>query len=126
MTVLTELSASVAGNIFDAQDANEVQFLKPIQRIHPTSKSPESSSIPSGKNILISRNVKSVYILPVSPDEGRVAVVTNARWDAVDAEIATDERNSSGRQSRVVLTPQGWRQVRGKQNFSLTTVTNKS
>ncbi|WP_291848718.1 hypothetical protein [Bradyrhizobium sp.] len=26
--------------------------------------------------------------LPVSPDEtGRIAIVTNARWDAVDAEV---------------------------------------
>jgi hypothetical protein len=24
--------------------------------------------------------------------EGRVAIVTNARWDAVDADCATDER----------------------------------
>jgi hypothetical protein len=35
---------------------------------------------------------------PVSPDErGGSRVVTNARWDAVDAKVATDERDSSGR-----------------------------
>ena len=35
---------------------------------------------------------------PVSPDErGGSRVVTNARWDAVDAKVATEERDSSGR-----------------------------
>jgi hypothetical protein len=43
--------------------------------------------------------------------EGRVAIVTNARWDAVDAEAATDERGRCGRRNRVVLTPRCWRQV---------------
>ncbi|MFB9265433.1 hypothetical protein ACFFWD_20140 [Bradyrhizobium erythrophlei] len=28
---------------------------------------------------------------PVSRDEGRLAIVTNVVWDAVDAECATDE-----------------------------------
>jgi hypothetical protein len=42
----------------------------------------------------------------VSPDErGGSRVVTNVRWDAVDAKVATDERGSSGRRSRVVLAP---------------------
>jgi hypothetical protein len=44
-------------------------------------------------------------IWSVSPDERGLAIVTNARWDAMDAKAATDERGSSGRQSRVVLTP---------------------
>ncbi len=38
--------------------------------------------------------------------EGRLAIVTNVRWDAVDARAATDERGSNVRQSRVVLTPE--------------------
>ena len=43
---------------------------------------------------------------PVSPDErGGSRVVTNVRWDAVDAKVATDERDSSGRRRRVVLAP---------------------
>src|SRR3984893_1569061 len=33
------------------------------------------------------------------------------RWDAVDAGAAADERGSSGRRSRVVLTPRRWRQA---------------
>ena len=28
---------------------------------------------------------------PVSPNEGRLAIVTNVRWDAVDAKCAQDE-----------------------------------
>jgi hypothetical protein len=47
----------------------------------------------------------------VSPTEGRLAIVTNARWDAVDAKAATDERGRCGRRSRVVLAPRCWRQV---------------
>jgi hypothetical protein len=44
------------------------------------------------KNILIFRNLKSVYIhdRPAS-QEGRFAVVTSVRRDAVDAEGASDE-----------------------------------
>ena len=30
----------------------------------------------------------------------------NARWDAVDAIVATDERDLSGRRRRVVLAPE--------------------
>jgi hypothetical protein len=37
----------------------------------------------------------------------------NARWDAVDAKLATDEREPSGRRRRVVPAPGSWRQVRG-------------
>ena len=45
------------------------------------------------------------------PNEGRVAIVTNAAWDAVDANVPTDERHNCGRRSRVVLTPRRWRQA---------------
>jgi hypothetical protein len=31
----------------------------------------------------------------VSPNEGRLAIVTNVRWDAVDADVTTDERDFS-------------------------------
>ena len=44
----------------------------------------------------------------------------------MDAKVATDERDSSGRRSRVVLTPRCWRQVREKQNFSGATVARKA
>jgi hypothetical protein len=36
-------------------------------------------------------------VCPSHPIEGRFAVVTNAVWDAVDAERATDEGTRSGR-----------------------------
>ena len=67
---------------------------------------------PTGKSILIFRNqVKpenqkysafavgqiNATSLPVSPDERGVAHVTNARWDAVDAWLAQDERRPRGR-----------------------------
>jgi hypothetical protein len=49
-------------------------------------------SIPCVKNILIFRNNKSwVYSARPVPLEGRIAIVTDAGWDAVDAEDASDE-----------------------------------
>ena len=44
--------------------------------------------------------------------EGRLAIVTNVGWDAMDAGSATDERVVCGRRSRVVLAPRSRRQVR--------------
>ncbi len=49
----------------------------------------------------------------VSPKKRGVAQ-RHERWDAVDAEAATDERGRCGRRSRVVLAPRCWRQVGGK------------
>src|SRR5947209_846883 len=47
------------------------------------------------------------------PIEGRLAIVTNAGRDAVDADGAFDEQLQSGRRSRVVLMPRRWHQVGG-------------
>jgi hypothetical protein len=64
-----------------------------------TSKSPKTLSSPPTKNIPLNLSGKST--LParsVSPDErGRIAIVTNARWDAVDVTAANDERRHRGR-----------------------------
>ena len=49
------------------------------------------------------------------PLEGRIAIVTNAGRDAVDADSAFDEWRERGRRSRVVLTPRRWRSSRWKQ-----------
>jgi hypothetical protein len=52
------------------------------------------------------------------PMQGRIAIVTNAGRNAVDAGCAFDERRlARGRRSRVVLTPRRWRQV-GERNFT--------
>jgi len=40
---------------------------------------------------------------------GALANVTNARWDAVDADGATDVRAGGVRRSRVVRAPRCWR-----------------
>jgi hypothetical protein len=48
-------------------------------------------SIPICKNILIFRNPNQVYIHRVHPTEGRIAIVTDAGLDAVDADSALDE-----------------------------------
>jgi hypothetical protein len=52
----------------------------------------KSLSRPSRKNIPLNLSGKSVLFLRASHGrEGRVAIVTNVRWDAVDAEGAQDE-----------------------------------
>src|SRR4030095_3547370 len=47
-----------------------------------------------------------------SRQEGRIAIVTNARRDVMDARGAQDEGARRVRRSRVVLTPRCWRQMR--------------
>ena len=54
---------------------------------------------------------------PVSPDKRGVAHVTNARWDAVDAMRALDERVCGVRRRRVVLTSRCWRQRTWRQQL---------
>ena len=56
--------------------------------------------------------------------EGRIAIVTDAGRNAMDADGAADDGAKSGRRSRVVLTPRRRRQVLEKQ-FTRATVTNK-
>ncbi len=51
---------------------------------------------------------------PSRPNRGALRNVINAGRDAVDAGGAKDEGAFRGRRSRVVLTPQGRRQVREK------------
>ena len=64
------------------------------------------------KNISVYQKCKSGYrFARLTRQEGRIAIVTNARWDAVDAKAATDERGFGVRQKRVVPTPRCWRQV---------------
>jgi hypothetical protein len=59
----------------------------------PDGQITQNLSSPLAKNISLSASGKSVVSLRAShPNEGRIAIVTNARWDAVDAEAATDER----------------------------------
>src|SRR2546430_14546529 len=45
------------------------------------------------------------------PKEGRLAIVTNAGRDAMDAAARETNADCCGRRSRVVLTPRCWRQV---------------
>jgi hypothetical protein len=58
------------------------------------------------------RRANHLYTLaPSRPTQGRLAIVTDAGRDAVDAGALSDERRGRGRRSRVVLTPRRWRQV---------------
>jgi hypothetical protein len=59
----------------------------------PDGQITQNLSSPLQKNISLPPSGKSVVSLRAShPNEGRIAIVTNVRWDAVDAEAATDER----------------------------------
>jgi len=70
-------------------------------------------SSPFAKNILLSFRAKSpAYSVLSRPTEGRLAIVTDAGRDAVDAKALLTNGARSGRRSRVVLTPRCWRQVR--------------
>src|SRR3954464_10595158 len=57
------------------------------------------------------------------PPKGRIAIVTDAGRDAMDADGAADEQRQGGRGTRVVLTPRRWRQACGDKPEA--TVTNK-
>src|SRR5260370_33281534 len=78
-----------------------------------TGKSGVGLSSPAGKNIPLRDLPKSTLELPPSrPTEGRLAIVTDAGRDAVDARRRERRtRVPRGRRSRVVLTPRRWRQV---------------
>jgi hypothetical protein len=65
---------------------------QPDGQITSTSCDPELST-PAAKNIPLHYSRKSVaYSACPTRHEGRIAIVTNARWDAVDARAAQDER----------------------------------
>jgi hypothetical protein len=42
------------------------------------------------------------------PPEGRLAIATNAGWNAMDVRVLQGVRHNRGRQRRVVLIPLGW------------------
>ena len=67
-------------------------------------------SSPGAKNFSFRASPKSVaYPSPSCLPEGRFAIVTDVRRDAVDADALADEERDGGRRSRVVLTPRRWR-----------------
>ena len=69
-------------------------------------------SSPARKNIALNPSGKSILELrQPTPSEGRIMIVTNVGWAAVDATVPRDERRSSVRRNRVVLAPRCWRQA---------------
>ena len=58
-----------------------------------------------------------------SRQERRIAIVTNARRDVMDARGAQDEGARRVRRSRVVLTPRCWRQIRRSKLLRMTVAT---
>jgi hypothetical protein len=86
--------------------------------LRPTGKSGAYLSSLFRKNIPVHFSPKSpAYASPSRPTEGRLAIVTDAGRDAMDADGADNERRRGGRRSRVVLTPRRWRQA-GESDFT--------
>jgi hypothetical protein len=80
-----------------ASRASEILRPRPRQN-NPTGKSPKVCKVYLEKIFWFSEITNQSIFAPVSPDErGGSRVVMNARWDAVDARVPTDERGSSGR-----------------------------
>jgi hypothetical protein len=68
-----------------------------------------------------------MFLFCSSPEiEGRIAIVTDAGWNAVDVEVPFDERWARVRRNRVVLAPQkSGAQVQAKlTSFARATVAN--
>ena len=73
----------------------------------------EFLSSPAAKNILLPFFGNMCFALDIPPcQEGRLAIVTNVGWDAVDATERETSARGCGRRSRVVLAPRSRRQVR--------------
>jgi len=71
-------------------------------------------SSPLSKNFSLYRLVEtSLEPAPSDPPEGRIAIVTDAGSDAMDAGGALTKALRRGRRSRVVLMPRRWHQVGG-------------
>jgi hypothetical protein len=63
------------------------------------------------KNISLPRLVETALLIPLSrPTEGRIAIVTDAGWDAVDAAASGAQRDGRA----------GWRKARERSNGELT------
>ena len=72
-------------------------------------------SRPGIKNISLNAPGKSALLVrPSHPKRGALRTSRHARWDAVDAGLAKDERKVSRTARRVVLAPRCWCQVPGK------------
>jgi hypothetical protein len=84
----------------------------------PPGKSPKACPVPVSKIFCFSPEANQLPIVVVlSREEGRWPSSRTLGQDAVDAGLVVarfvraDERRGGVRRSRVVLTPQGWRQV---------------
>jgi len=65
-----------------------------VRQIGPTGKSAKTCPAPAKKIFRLTRRANQRYLLaPSHPMRGALRNVTNARWDAVDAKGATDERS---------------------------------
>ena len=65
-----------------------------VRQNNSTGKSPKVCPAISQKIFRLTRRANQRYQLArLTRQEGRLAIVTNVRWDAVDAMVTTDERD---------------------------------
>jgi hypothetical protein len=85
-------------------------------QICPTGETANQCPAPSLKIFPFPSEANHLFICRrLVPLEGRLAIVTDAGRDAVDATCQKTNGIACGRRSRVVLTPRRWRQVLEKQ-----------
>ena len=93
-----------------------------MRQSNPTGKSLRICGInvkPRGKKYFaFPEGQISAYIWPSRPTQRASAVVTDVGRVAMDADVATDERDRGVRQRRVVLTSRCWRQRTWRQLLS--------
>jgi hypothetical protein len=78
------------------------RFVQSIQRNDPTGKSPKSRSSPLGKNILIYRNGKSVYIVSHPVPLGGALRERHGRGDGLWWAVAARETGDAKADGQVV------------------------
>jgi hypothetical protein len=66
------------------------------RQCNPTGKSAKVCLVSSRKIFRLTHRANQRYQLArLTRQEGRLAIVTNVRWDAVDADVTTDDRGFS-------------------------------
>jgi hypothetical protein len=90
-----------------------IEFELDVQAHQPRRANQQNLSSPTYENIPFDTSGKSpLLICPSHPTQGALAIVTNAGWDAVDAEVAKTNVAEAYGKDVWFRRPTCWRQVR--------------
>jgi hypothetical protein len=98
--MLLDADVGEAGDIARARETSHDfgRFVRSMVGLDRTANPPDGQitkilSSPLRKNILLFRNAKSaIYRFRPAPKQGRIAIVTDAGWDAMDAGCVRRDR----------------------------------